>query len=247
MGTLLPADLLARIVASDSGRPRLTWYDDEPGDTRGERIELSARVLANWVAKAANLLQDDCAAGPGSTVGVDLPTHWRAVYWSMATWAVGATVVVGESAVDADVLVTDSPERAAGHGGDAVLVSLPALARSHPLAGESGGAIDEARELATHGDVFSPMADPEVGDVALASAAGDTTYGQVVVDRAVDRAVWPATPRLAIDGVLDDVLRDLLSAYAADGSVVLSRGRIDPKTAALRLASEGVTVDLLLP
>ena len=75
-GALFPADVLARLVSSDSGRPRLTWYDDTPGPTNGERIELSARVLTNWVAKAANLLQDDCAAGPGTTVGLDVPAHW---------------------------------------------------------------------------------------------------------------------------------------------------------------------------
>src|SRR3954449_8078088 len=109
----LPADVLARMVPSDPGRPRLTWYDDEPGPTAGERIELSGRVLANWVAKAANLLQDEAAAGPGTTVGIDLPAHWRSVYWSLATWSVGATVVLGEPATGADVLITESPEHAA--------------------------------------------------------------------------------------------------------------------------------------
>ena len=129
-----PRDLLGRLLATDATRPRLTWYDDEPGPTQGERIELSGRVLANWVAKAGNLLQDDCAAGPGTTVGLDLPAHWRGVYWALATWSVGATVVLGAGVTDADVLVTTSPEAAAAHGGDAVLVSLPALARSHPRA-----------------------------------------------------------------------------------------------------------------
>ena len=57
-----PADLLRRLLADDPTRPRLTWYDDEPGPTQGERIELSAKVLVNWVSKAANLMQDDCAA-----------------------------------------------------------------------------------------------------------------------------------------------------------------------------------------
>ncbi len=120
-------------------------------------------MLANWVSKAANLLQDDAAAEPGTTVGIDLPAHWRSVYWALATWSVGATVVLGDSVTGADVLVTDSPERAAAHGGDTVLVTLAALARAHPRAGEVPGAVDEARELSTHGDLFSPMADPERG------------------------------------------------------------------------------------
>ena len=233
----LPADVLARMVASDPGRPRLTWYDDEPGPTSGERIELSARVIANWVSKAANLLQDDADAGPGTTVGIDLPAHWRSLYWALATWSVGATVVVGEAAAGADVLVTGSPAGAAGHGGDAVLVSLPALARSHPEAGAAPRAVDEARELSTHGDVFAPMSDPESGDVALAAGGHDTAYGELVVPA----AEWGAAPRVALAGPLDRVLRDALAAWAADGSVVLVRG--DRSDLQDRFASEGVTVD----
>ena len=89
--------LLAALAGSDPTRPRLTWYDDGLGPTRGERIELSGRVLANWAAKAANLLQEDLDVAPGSLVEVDLPTHWRAAYWLLAAWSVGAEVVVGGS------------------------------------------------------------------------------------------------------------------------------------------------------
>jgi len=248
----LPSGVLARMVASDPGRPRLTWYDDGPGPTAGERIELSARVLANWVSKAANLLQDDAAAGPGTTVGLDLPAHWRSLYWALATWSVGATVVVssdgdgpdgdgsdgdGSEVLGADVLVTDSPAAAAGHGGDAVLVSLPALARSHPEAGEAPGAVDEARELATHGDLFSPMSDPEPGDVALVAGGVDTAYGSVVVPE----DGWGPSPRVALAGGLERVLRAALAAWSADGSIVLVRG--DRTDLADRFASEGVSVD----
>jgi uncharacterized protein (TIGR03089 family) len=237
---LLPADVLHQITASDPGRPRLTWYDDEPGPTRGERIELSAKVLTNWVSKAGNLLQDDAAAGPGTTVGLDLPTHWRAVYWALATWSVGAEVVLGDEALDADVLVTTDPERAAAHGGDAILVSLPALARSHPEAAGAGGATDEARELATHGDQFSPMADPESGDVGLSADGHDTAYAELVVTQ----EDWGDRPRIATDAPLATALRHCLSAWAADGSVVLLRGA--GADVAARLAAEGVTHDLRL-
>lgn len=235
---LLPADVLHQITASDPGRPRLTWYDDEPGPTQGERIELSAKVLTNWVNKAGNLLQDDAAAGPGTTVGIDLPTHWRAVYWALATWSVGAEVVLGDEALEADVLVTADPEHAAAHGGDAILVSLPALARSHPDAASAGGATDEARELSTHGDQFSPMADPEGADVGLSQGGSDTAYADLVA-RQED---WGDSPRIATDAPLPTALRQCLSAWAADGSVVLLRGPRADLTD--RLASEGVTLDL---
>ncbi|MEO7448554.1 MAG: TIGR03089 family protein [Humibacillus sp.] len=233
----LPADVLAALLASDPAGPRLTWYDDEPGPTAGERIELSARVLANWVAKAANLLQDDSDAGPGTTVGLDLPAHWRSVYWALATWSAGATVVTGPAARSADVLVTDSPAAAAEHGGDAVLVTLAALARTHPRATEAPAAVDEARELATHGDRFVPMADAERHDVALATDAGDTAYGELVVVETADAVA----PRVALRGSLEHVLRQCLAVWAQDGSVVLQRGT--SPTDAARLTSESVTLD----
>ncbi len=241
----LPAEVLAALLAADPAGPRLTWYDDEPGPTSGERIELSARVLANWVSKAANLLQDDADAGPGTTVGLDLPAHWRSVYWALATWSVGATVVTGPAARAADVLVTDDPEAAAAHGGDAVLVTLAALARTSPRAAEAPGAVDEARELATHGDRFVPTADPERADVALATAAGDTAYGDLVVVGPATLAPDGDAPRVALRGSLEGVLRQGLAVWAQGGSVVLQRGSSATEDA--RLASEAVTRDLRDP
>ncbi|TWE12103.1 TIGR03089 family protein [Rudaeicoccus suwonensis] len=97
---MTPDTLLPALLASDPSRPRVTFYDD----ARGERIELSGRVLGNWVAKAANWLQDECGAEPGSTVRLDLPpTHWRTLYWALAIWAVGATVSGDD---DADVVIS---------------------------------------------------------------------------------------------------------------------------------------------
>ncbi|MGF7238961.1 MAG: hypothetical protein ACQSGP_29015, partial [Frankia sp.] len=48
------AAALARRLATDPARPMLTFYDDQTG----ERTELSATTLDNWVAKTANLLTD---------------------------------------------------------------------------------------------------------------------------------------------------------------------------------------------
>lgn len=145
-----PRDLLAALTATDPGRPRITWYV-VGGPADGERVELSGAVLANWASKAANLLQDELDAGPGSRVLLDLPPHWRSAYWAVAAWAVGAQVVT--RGADADVVVTTDP---AAHA-DApatVVVTLPALARA-AVVPVPAGAIDEARELATFGDAFA--------------------------------------------------------------------------------------------
>ena len=249
------AALLARAVASDPGRPRVTVYDDTDSPTRGERVELSARVLANWVAKAANLLQDDLDAGPGTLVVLDLPPHWRTLYWALAAWSVGATVEVpaerargatgrqggtagaahSDADAAADVLVTDDPAVAGGAGTEnVVLVTLAALARSAP-APLPGRVVDEARELSTHGDVFDPWDEPPPGATALTSPGERTAYEDLVPSTGTGGRVHTTTTDTSA------FLHTALAAWAGDGSVVLTRGTPDPEVLAARLASEGVT------
>ena len=66
-----PAQLLAdagrRRTAPGLGSPGTTTPTARPG---GERIELSARVLATWTAKAANLLVDDLEVERGDMVAL---------------------------------------------------------------------------------------------------------------------------------------------------------------------------------
>ncbi|PBC79521.1 uncharacterized protein (TIGR03089 family) [Streptomyces sp. TLI_235] len=61
----IPAELLHAYLRpgapdADPSRPLITFYDD----STGERVELSAKTFDNWVAKTANLLQDELNAGP---------------------------------------------------------------------------------------------------------------------------------------------------------------------------------------
>ena len=72
--------LLPSLNRADATAPRVTFYDD----ATGERIELSAKVLSNWAAKAANALVEEFDAALGTTVGLVLPLHWRAFYWALA-------------------------------------------------------------------------------------------------------------------------------------------------------------------
>jgi uncharacterized protein (TIGR03089 family) len=231
-----PSQVLTAMLGSDAGRPRVTCYDDVPGPTQGERVELSARVLANWVSKAANALQEEWDLGPGSRVRLDLPPHWRALYWALAVWSVGATVVLDDTA--ADLLVTADPRAAASAPGPAVLVTLAALARG---AGEPvrPGVMDEARELATFGDQFAAWDEPSGSDPALTAGGEDTAYDDVVPGRD-----WPDHVRVhTAAGDMAQVLADALGAWALDGSVVLSRGPAPATGLADRLTSEGVTTE----
>ena len=235
MTTVPPRDVLVRMAASDPGRPRLTWYDDLPGPTEGERIELSARVLANWVSKAANLLQDDAAAGPGTTVGLDLPAHWRSLYSGPGDVVRRCAVVVGDAAAGADVLVTDSPRPPRPRRRRRP--RLPArLARSHPEAGDAPGRSTRRASCRPTATAFSPMSDAEPDDVALAAERRHGIRSLVVAD-----ATGARPSRVALQGGLEEVLRTALAAWAADGS---DRARAWARpTRRDRLAAEGVSVD----
>ncbi|MDE9366989.1 TIGR03089 family protein [Luteipulveratus sp. YIM 133132] len=226
---MTPDAVLLQMLRTDPARPRVTYYDDAEGPTQGERIELSAKVLANWVAKAGNLLQDELDAGPGTVVGLDLPAeHWRTLYWALAAWAVGATV--STTTAGADVAVTSDP----GAEGADVLVTLAALARRSPEP-VPAGAVDEARELATYGDRLAAYQEPAPSDAALRTPSGDTTYEGLV-------AIGSGTAgrRAHVSGDLEHVLRETLATWADDGSVVLVRDA-DQARLPERLAAEGVT------
>ncbi len=219
--------LLRAAQVSDPGRPRLTWYGAD-----GERVELSARVLANWVAKTANLLVEELldppAPGqrPGQRPGVllDLPVHWRSVVWGLAAWAVGAQVAAPGGA--AAVVVTAHPAGAPPHdpaGAPLVVLALPALAMAAD--GVPPGALDYNAVVAGYGDDLPPGLDPLPLD--------PLPLDPLPVDVPVTAGAAPRVLLEAAGSDLPGVLRAVAAALAADGSVVL-RGPGAPAAAHLR-------------
>ena len=107
-----PPELLDRALRADPARPLLTFYDD----ATDERTELSVTTFANWVAKTANLLQDEFDVGPGSTVAVALPVHWQTAAVLLAAWSCGAAVL-DTAAEDDDRLTGEQLRLDAGRAG----------------------------------------------------------------------------------------------------------------------------------
>ena len=232
--------LLRALVDSDPGRPRLTWYDDAPGPTRGERIELSARVLVNWVAKAANLLTGELDVEPGDRVGLALPPHWRAAYWVLAGWSVGAHVVVGDLH-EAPVVITDDPASVPA-GPSVVAVTLPALARAWAGAPLPAHALDEAAAVTGQPDVFEPFDEPDPGAPAFTVAGSTVTYADLLAaarELASARG-WQAGARVLTSSGPEDSMAGLLAPLVVDGSIVLVRDP-DPELARDRRRTEQVT------
>lgn len=211
-------NLMTALRSGHSTSPRLTWYGPDT-----ERVELSGRVLDNWVAKTSNLLQDEFDATPGMKLRLDLPAHWKSLVWALAGWQLGMEVVLDG---DADLLVTDTPDGGTGAEFDAVVaVPLPALAMSWP--GElPAGVVDYAAEVRSHGDVFMAHSEPEADLPAVTSAGAVHKHSGLLEDFAAGQKSGVRLLVRAGDG-LESALSQALGAWKEDGSVVLVHPDVD--------------------
>ncbi|MDR6985857.1 uncharacterized protein (TIGR03089 family) [Paenarthrobacter nitroguajacolicus] len=206
------ANLMTALRSGHSTSPRLTWYGPD-----SERVELSGRVLDNWVAKTSNLLQDELDAEPGMSIRLDLPAHWKSFVWALAAWQLGMEVVFDDTS--ADLLVTDRPDDGAGAGFDAVVaVPLAALAMRWP--GElPSGVVDYAAEVRSHGDVFMAHNEPAADSPAVRGTTA-LQHGALIEGFAAPQESGVRLLVRAADG-LESGLSASLGAWNQDGSVVL--------------------------
>jgi uncharacterized protein (TIGR03089 family) len=258
VATDTPAGLLAAALRTDPARPFLTFYDD----ATGERIELSLTTLDNWVAKTANLLQDELGTQPGERVAPLLPPHWLGAVWPLAAWSAGLVVdLVSPEGAEVVVAGPDQVDEALAAGGrDTVALALRPLggAFTTPL---PAGVLDYGVEVPGQADDFRPYdtVPPEAPALAVAGARGangasastERLTGHDLVERAIARAgdldlgrggrlltdANPAGP--------DGYLEALLAPLAVGASVVLVRN-LDPALVERRTTTEKVTVRRLL-
>ncbi|MTE19308.1 TIGR03089 family protein [Streptomyces sp. TRM43335] len=249
-----PADLLRSALAADPARPLTTFYDD----ATGERVELSVATLANWVAKTANLLQDELSVEPGDRLALLLPAHWQTAVWLLACSSTGVvaelptdlsdSAAVSATASSAD-LVVSGPEtlsEARACTGERVALSLRPLGARFPQPPE--GFVDYAVEVPGQGDHFTPYA-PVDPDAPALVVDGEELTGARIVERArADAAARGLGPGSRLLSGLpydswDGLSAGLFAPLAAGGSVVLCRhlDRLDAAELERRGENERVT------
>lgn len=238
--------LLARALLVDPARPLLTFHDD----ATGERTELSVATFANWVAKTANLLTDDLAAGPGDVLELSLPVHWQATVWLQAAWAAGLAVRLGPRpsgepapavAVVAHDPATDARATPGGPPTAGEVVSLGLGPLGLPRPGVAPGdpmSVDYDRTVHGHGDRFVAQRVPAPSDRAL--LLGATGHDQAALAAAAALAVPPGGALLLTEPLHDlrTVLAGLLVPLATGVTAVLCR-HVDPALLPARIAQEG--------
>ena len=240
-----PADLLQSALAADPSRPLVTYYDD----ATGERVELSVATFANWVAKTANLLQDELSAEPGDRVALLLPAHWQTAVWLLACSSTGVVADVAGQPAEADLVVSgpDTLHQARACSGERIALALRPLGARFPQPPE--GFTDYAVAAPGQPDHFTPYApvDPQAPALIV---AGAELSGAEVVERATRDA-----PGLGLTGpgsrllstrpydTWEGLSAGLYAPLATGGSVVLCRhaDRLSEDERTRRIESERVT------
>lgn len=108
---MTPEQTFDRLLAAEPARPFVTYYDE----ASGERSELSAKSLANWVAKTHHLLGDELGLGVGDTALLLLPAHWISVPILLGCLTAGLALT-DDPGDDAAVAFVDPESAAAAEG-----------------------------------------------------------------------------------------------------------------------------------
>ncbi|GAA2560447.1 TIGR03089 family protein [Pseudonocardia hydrocarbonoxydans] len=228
------------LLDRSSARPLITFYDD----ATGERIELSGVTTANWAAKTANLLRDECDVEPGTTVAVLLPAHWQTAAVLLGAWWCGAQVV-GDP-VGADLVLCDRErlDLALSAAPPLGVVALSLHAFGQGIDGLPAGVVDYATEVRLHGDDFVPwepvpdsapaLDSAPVSDVVAAARDRAAALGFTASDRVLSTLDW-SSPGGLTDG--------LLAVLAAGASLVQCR-HPDPAALERRAGAERTTARL---
>lgn len=216
-------------AAAGGPRPFLTFLDE----ATGERVELSYTTFGNWLAKTANLIQDDLMAQSGDRIAVTAPPHWTTAVWAVAPLLTGVAVDPWGDPAAAHTVVTHAGEDALAAAracpGERWALSLLPLGRPFDTAPD--GFRDYAAEVRGHGDRFAPFDPPGPATEALVVAGRILTHRELVsvaAEHAARDGLEDGTRLLVdarsehFDGV--ELIDWLYAPLHAGAAVVLVRG-----------------------
>jgi uncharacterized protein (TIGR03089 family) len=223
-------DLLTRRAGPpDAARPLLIHRDE----SAGTRVELSGASLANTVAKASALVEEDA----GGTLALAMPPHWIGAALTLAGWHAGLLVRVNEPAAGVDyvegaeiaVVGPDLPPR--------TRAETTYVSRMHPfgLPFDSGVLLPEtvtdlAPALRSGPDRLGAPSDVDPRDGSLRQ--GTAGYGSAELVEAAHRFAGELDAGATLLSTLPfHDLRGLLAAtlvpLITGGSTVLVTGTVD--------------------
>lgn len=212
-----PEGLFAAVLAAEPARPLVTFYDD----ATGERVELSARSLANWVAKTHFLITDSLGLGPGDSALVELPAHWLTIPVLFGCWSAGLTITTDPAS--AEVGFVDDVTAAAASGVPEVFAISRACAARGFGDQPPPGCEDFVLAVRPQPDAWAsvrPPAGPQdaaIGTQTRAEVSDRATARAAELGLAPGARVLSAAPWTGPDSWLDA----LLAPLTVGGSIVL--------------------------
>lgn len=243
-----PEEIFAAVRAVDAARPIVTFYDR----ATGERAELSAASLGNWIAKTHFLITDELGLGVGDAAYVDLPVHWLTLAVWLGSFSAGLSLTSDASGADVAFADVDGLREIVGVATEQAapdIYAVPLLPWGRTFDSAPAGASDYVAAVRPQADAWASVhrsAGPndratetmtrwELVDAARARAArlSLTDRARVLVTDRTDR-------RLSVV--------DVLATLSVAGSLVLVRNAAavpDPAASdAALIAQEQVTVAL---
>lgn len=169
------SEVLAARLRTGPGQPLVTFYDHETD----ERTELSVTTYANWVAKAAGLLAEECDLERGDRLRIDLRPHWLGPVFAGAAWTLGLALT-GSDDPDAVVCGPESLPAWAGRATDLAVLACSLLPMGVRFAEPvPAGVRDVGVEIWSQPDAFTPW-DPPTGDDPAFDGPGALTQAELI-------------------------------------------------------------------
>lgn len=212
-----PEALFHAMRAADSARPVVTFYDR----LSGERAELSAASLGNWVAKTHFLLTDELGLGRDDAAYVELPVHWMALALWFGVFSAGLSVT--EDAAAADVAFADV-ESLANAAPAAEVYAVALLPWGRGFDEPPGGTTDYVSAVRVQPDAWASVLRPGTAtDVALVGMSRAELM-HAARERALELGLGASARVLVTDRHEASLsLLDVVAVFSVNGSLVLVR------------------------
>jgi uncharacterized protein (TIGR03089 family) len=232
---LTPEGQFADLLRAEPARPFVTYYDE----ASGERSELSAKSLANWVAKTHHLLSDELGLGVGDTALLSLPPHWISVPIVLGCLTAGLALTDAGDSENCDVAFVSRDSAASAAGIPDVYAIAPASAAMGLRGSEPEGVQDYVAAVRPQADAWAGVqlvAGPDdpclpgltrAEVVARAASVGLTAHARLLSTR---NGFGP-----------EDWIATLFAPLAVAGSVVFVRNGADEAVIGRRMSQERAT------
>jgi uncharacterized protein (TIGR03089 family) len=229
---LTPERQFEQLLAAEPSRPFVTYYDE----ATGERSELSAKSMANWVVKTHHLLGDELGLGVGDTALLALPAHWISVPILLGCLTAGLELT---AAAPADIAFVSPVTVSAAAGLADVYAVAPDSAAVGFRVDPPPGTLDYVAAVRPQEDkwpsVHLPAAPSDPGLPGLTRAevaARAADVGLPIGARVLTTRTWNSPM---------DWLETVLAPVAVLGSVVLIANCDDEAVVERRMAQERAT------